>query len=73
MSWKPEFQTDNTGKWYRNGVAFATKQEAEGNASAKAWAWTLVRDFRAVESDEPVNYRWVDGHLEEVKQDAKPE
>lgn len=70
MSWKPEFQTDRTGTWYANGVAFATKEEAEGNAVEKALAWTLVRDFRVVESDDPVNYRWVDGHLEEVTEVA---
>jgi hypothetical protein len=28
--------------------------------------WTLVRDTRVVEVDEPVNYRWADGRLQAV-------
>lgn len=58
MSWKPEVQTDSTGKWYRNGLAFATKEEADANAYALAMRWFAVREWRAAESDEPVNYRW---------------
>jgi hypothetical protein len=69
MSWKPEVQTDNTGTWAGNGLRFATKEEAEANASALGDRWFAVRDTRAVESDDPVNYRFVDGqtvHLETV-------
>jgi hypothetical protein len=32
MAWKPEVIADNTGKWYGNGLRFATKEEAEANA-----------------------------------------
>ena len=63
MSWKPEVQTDNTGTWASNALRFATKEEAEANASALADRWFAVRDTRAVESDDPVNYRFVDGQL----------
>ena len=28
--------------------------------------WLAVRDTRVVESEDPVNYRWVDGALEAV-------
>lgn len=58
MSWAPEVIADSSGKWSRNGLRFATKEEAEANALNLASRWTLVRDIRAVETDEPVNYRW---------------
>ena len=58
MSWKYEVSTDNTGKFYRNAVAFATEAEARSAGQAKFQAWTLVREYRVFESDEPANYRW---------------
>lgn len=69
MSWKPEFQIGD--QWCGNAVRFATKDEAECNARAKFMVWTMPKDYRVVESDDPVNYRWVDGQLEEVK-DGQP-
>ncbi len=63
MSWKPEFQTDDTGKWYDNALRFATEEEAWSNAADLFSRWKLVRQFRAIESDDPVNYRWVEGAL----------
>lgn len=60
MSWKPEVQTDSTGKWYGNALRFATKEEAEKNVQDLAWRWMLVRDTRVVECNDPVNYRWDD-------------
>lgn len=63
MSWKPEVQTDNTGKWYDNALRFATREEAEANARDLAMRWTLVREHRASECEDPVNYEWRDGRL----------
>jgi hypothetical protein len=61
-SWKPEVLVAGNGdKWSRNGLVFATEQEAFENARALMSRWMLVTDFRAVEVDEPVNYAWVDG------------
>lgn len=58
MSWKYEVSTDNTGKFYGNAVRFATEAEARSAGNAKFMAWTLVREFRVVESEEPANYKW---------------
>lgn len=58
MSYKPEVQTDNTGKWYGNALRFATYNEAHDNARDLSLRWFAVRDFRATECDEPVNYRY---------------
>jgi hypothetical protein len=63
MSWKPEVQTGNDPVWYGNGLRFATQQEAFDNAFNLSMRWTAVHDYRASESDDPVNYAWVDGKL----------
>lgn len=68
MSWKPEVVVDNSGKWYGNALCFATREEAEANVRDLACRWILVRDTRAVESNDPVNYRYVDGALVVVEQ-----
>lgn len=66
MSWKPEVIADSGGKWAGNALRFATRAEAEANVANLAARWLLVRDTRVVESDDPVNYRWVNGGLEAV-------
>jgi hypothetical protein len=55
MSWKAEVIADNSGKFCGNGLRFATKREAEAYARDLANRWTLVSEWRVVESDEPVN------------------
>lgn len=63
MSWRPEVIADNSGKWTPNGLRFATKEEAEANARDLSSRWVSVRNWRVVESDEPVNYVYRDGRL----------
>lgn len=65
MSWKPEVIADGNS-WVGNALRFATREEAEANVRDLAWRWTLVRDTRVVESDEPVNYAYADGNLEKL-------
>lgn len=60
MSWKPEVQADESGKWYGNSLRFATREEAEKDVRALAGRWTLVVGTRVVESTDPVTYRWDD-------------
>jgi hypothetical protein len=66
MSWKPEVQTDNTGNWYDNALRFETEQEAYENAADLAWRWTSVRDYRAAQSSDPINYSYIDRKLEVI-------
>lgn len=66
MSWKIQVQTDNTGNWYGNALRFATKEEAQKSVADLMMRWSSVNETRVVESDDPVNYAWVDGHLEGV-------
>ena len=58
MSWQPEVQTDDSGRWYHNQLRFATKTEALDNAHDLARRWTLVRNYRAAESADPPNYTY---------------
>jgi hypothetical protein len=68
MSFSPEVQTDNTGKWYGNALRFATRAAAENNVTDLMMKWTAVRETRVVESALPVNYAYVDGKLKSVEQ-----
>ena len=68
MSYKPEVQTDDTGKWYGNALAFATPEEAQANVLALSMRWFAVRATRVVPSDEPVNYRFIAGSLVPVEE-----
>lgn len=56
MSYKPEVQTDNTGKWYGNALVFATREEAKVWADDLSMRWFAVRATRAAESDDPVTH-----------------
>ena len=58
MSWKPEVLIQ--GKWSQNNLAFATEREAELSAADLMSRWMLVQNYRAVESDQPVNYKLTD-------------
>ncbi|CAB4125013.1 hypothetical protein UFOVP63_50 [uncultured Caudovirales phage] len=71
MSWKPEVQTDNNGQWYGNALRFGTYREALDNACDLSLRWFAVREYRATECDDPVNYRWTSHGLKAVeKEDA---
>ncbi len=69
MSWKPEVQIigEPDDKWSRNGLVFATREEAEASARNLMSRWFMVWDTRATESDEAVNYRWTDKGLVAVE------
>jgi len=72
MSFKPEVKTDDTGKWYGNALRFPTRDEAEAQIHDLMTRWFAVRDTRVVESGDPVNYRYIHGHLESVEAAAEP-
>jgi hypothetical protein len=63
MSWAPQVIADDSGKWCGNALRFATREEAEANVRDLAARWTLVTDYRVVETGDPVNYRYHDGKL----------
>jgi hypothetical protein len=66
MSFRPELIADSSGKWCGNALRFATREEAEANVQDLMTRWTSVRETRVIESYDPVNYRYVDGRLEDL-------
>jgi len=60
-SYAAEVIADSSGKFCGNGVRFEHEYEAKAYAQDLAYRWTAVREFRVVESDDPVKHRWVDG------------
>jgi hypothetical protein len=58
-SWAPEVLVE--GKWSRNGLRFATMEEAEESAYSLMLRWMSVEDSRATEAEEAVNYVRVGG------------
>ena len=72
MSWRTDVIADNSGQWVGNGLRFATKPEAENYVSDLAYRWTLVRETRVVEVDEPVNYAWTNGGAMRLEDNDAP-
>ena len=70
MSFKPEVIADTSNKWCGNALRFATRVEAEANVRDLMMRWFAVRETRIVVSDDPVNYRYVDGRLENLTTEA---
>jgi hypothetical protein len=58
-SWKPEVKVD--GKWSTNSLRFETKEEAEGSVRELMSRWWVPDEGRASESEDAVNYKFVDG------------
>ncbi len=61
MSFKPAIKVFGETPYYTNGQTFATKDEADKSARNRYGNWTMAEDWKSVESDEPVNYKWEDG------------
>jgi hypothetical protein len=70
VSFKPEVIADISNKWCNNALRFATREEAEANVRDLMMRWFAVRETRIVVSDDPVNYRFVDGRLENLTSEA---
>ena len=60
MSWKPAVKTIGNEAWGYNALRFATKEEALASAKDLMRRWSLVVEYDAHESADPVNYKLVD-------------
>jgi hypothetical protein len=67
MSYKPEVQADSSGTWAGNALRFATKEESDTYVTDLAIRWTLVRDTRSIEVNDPITARIVDNKLEHLR------
>ena len=61
MSYKPEIKAFGENEFCGNSLRFATYQEAYSSAESLSYRWTMVKEFRAIESNDPVNYKHIDG------------
>lgn len=66
MSWKVEVKVGTDKTWYSNQLRFKTRDEAVLYSLDIYERWTLVVETRVAESQDPVNYRFVDGKLQGV-------
>ncbi len=66
MSWKLELKVG--GRWYDTALRFATQEEAAAAAKDTFPNWLTAED-RAVESNDPVNYRRINGHSVPIKEE----
>ncbi len=62
-NWKPQVKVDGT--WSENNLVFDTEEEAKDSACDLFKRWKLTTDYRAIVSDEPVNYSYKNGQLVE--------
>ena len=58
-SYKPEVLVNGT--WAGNALRFSSPEEAFGSLMALRMRWWVPEDGRVTESEDPVNYRFVDG------------
>ena len=68
-NYRPEISTDGGKSFGQNAQVFATKEEAETMAKDIFNRWMLATDHKAVESDEPANYRIINGVLEPIQKE----
>ncbi len=55
MSYKVEVRADGESGWNSNLLRFATEERARKYGENLAWRWTLVQDWRIVETDDPLS------------------
>lgn len=65
MSWRWEILTD---QWMTCGLRFPTKEEAEASVFDETKGFY---ETRVMETDDPVNHRWVNGKLVPVNPNCK--
>ena len=53
-----EFNTGEGNGYSSNLLRFATREEADKYANDLMFRWTAVRDYRIVESVDPVKHAW---------------
>lgn len=61
MSFKYEVKDPDNGQWVGNGLRFSSYMEAAAHGDDLLCRWMAVREGCVVPSDDPINYKWVDG------------
>ena len=63
MSFKAGIKTSSDRTYVFNSLRFETSEEAESWAKDLMRRWLLVTKYRVFKSDDPVNYKMIDGKL----------
>lgn len=71
-SFKPVVRVGSDPKFYDNALRFATREEADLSARDLMRRWMLVVECGVEESDDPVNYKIVDGVMSSVEVADEP-
>lgn len=66
MSYAPMVRTTDSGPFASNALRFATSEEAQAWLDDLCMRWFAVRDIRVDESNDPVNYSYMNHTLVEV-------
>lgn len=61
MNYKPAVRTNPKDNFSTNTLVFATREEAQASADELMSRWLSVVDTSVIETEEPVNYEFVDG------------
>jgi len=69
MSYRPMFEFAG-GETAGNAQRFAAEWEARESAKARFMVWTMPTGYHVLETDDPVNYRRVNGADEMVNRDV---
>lgn len=54
-SYEAQVIADGSGHWVGNSLRFPTREKAEAYVKDLSSRWTLVRETRVIESNDPVN------------------
>ena len=60
-NYKPAFILPFEKEPCTNAQVFTTAEEAEASAHARFLVWTLPTNWGVVETEDPVNYKFIDG------------
>lgn len=66
MSYKLGAKTAGDSEFVSNALCFETEKEAEDYGIDLSSRWTAVRETKVIVSDEPVNYRFINGQAERI-------
>jgi hypothetical protein len=58
VSYKVECNTAGSTTWASNALRFATSAEGEAYGHDLFMRWTALNEYRVIECEDPVNYKW---------------
>jgi len=66
MSFKLGVKTPGDAEFVSNALTFETEKEAEEYGRDLFSRWMAVKETKVLPSDEPVNYRFINGQAERI-------